>query len=192
MAERKFGLEERELDNNNAWHLGQLDNQAEQNRVTAEHYRRGDLNDSRRIDADLYKHDTPSGDAALRSSDTRYTHSTPSGDTVANIGEKRFEHITPSGDVQAQQAGETARNTQDNQTSILNVLNQHRPQLNLRTHYTTTPERFAAEGPRLRPSQVKPADTAGGAKQISSDAEYEALPSGARFVGPDGQVRIKP
>lgn len=28
--------------------------------------------------------------------------------------------------------------------------------------------------------------------KISGDAEYEKLPSGARFIGPDGQLRIKP
>jgi hypothetical protein len=29
-------------------------------------------------------------------------------------------------------------------------------------------------------------------KRISGDDEYRALPSGARFIGPDGKVRIKP
>jgi hypothetical protein len=32
----------------------------------------------------------------------------------------------------------------------------------------------------------------GGAASISSDEEYEALPSGAQFIGPDGQMRRKP
>jgi hypothetical protein len=37
-----------------------------------------------------------------------------------------------------------------------------------------------------------PEAPAGGVHKISSDAEYNALPKGATFVGPDGQTRRKP
>ncbi|WP_242394857.1 hypothetical protein [Anaeromyxobacter oryzisoli] len=36
-----------------------------------------------------------------------------------------------------------------------------------------------------------PAPTAAGPARISSDAEYDALPSGAQYVGPDGKLRRK-
>ena len=32
----------------------------------------------------------------------------------------------------------------------------------------------------------------GGAKRINGDADYDALPSGATFIGPDGKTRRKP
>ena len=32
----------------------------------------------------------------------------------------------------------------------------------------------------------------GGTTKISSDADYNALPSGATFIGPDGKTRRKP
>lgn len=37
-----------------------------------------------------------------------------------------------------------------------------------------------------------PASVEGGPKRISSDADYDALPSGAQFIGPDGKLRQKP
>lgn len=45
----------------------------------------------------------------------------------------------------------------------------------------------------LAGTAAKPAATAAGqAATISSDQEYDALPSGAEFIGPDGQKRRKP
>ena len=41
-------------------------------------------------------------------------------------------------------------------------------------------------------SGKSPAKTSAGPTKISSDAEYNALPSGAMFVGPDGKTRRKP
>jgi hypothetical protein len=41
-------------------------------------------------------------------------------------------------------------------------------------------------------TETKSSSPSGGAKTISSDAEYNALPSGATFVGPDGKTRRKP
>lgn len=43
---------------------------------------------------------------------------------------------------------------------------------------------------RLPNTEQPPAQ--GGVARISSDAEYEALPSGAMFIGPDGKTRRKP
>lgn len=50
------------------------------------------------------------------------------------------------------------------------------------------------ESPRLKKYDAPSAQTAArsGARTISSDAEYNALPSGALFVGPDGKQRRKP
>lgn len=187
----------REFDATDAFRTGQLDLTRDQNHETAEHYRRGDMNDSRRIDADLYKHDTPSGDASLQSTTTRYTHDRPSGDTVVNTGERRFEHLTPSGDVVTQQAGEDRRNTQDNQTSILNTLRDHpAPHDTIRLHYQATPQTLGAQHraavAAVRPSEVRPSGDSSAPAKVSTDAEFDALPSGTRFIGPDGQVRIKP
>lgn len=48
-----------------------------------------------------------------------------------------------------------------------------------------------AEVPEGRRASITPkAET--GTKKIATDAEYEALPSGATFVGPDGKTRRKP
>lgn len=59
----------------------------------------------------------------------------------------------------------------------------------------------AAINAGMSPAQIIAAETAlgagatpaqGGPVRISSDAEYEALPSGTTFVGPDGKTRRKP
>jgi hypothetical protein len=59
----------------------------------------------------------------------------------------------------------------------------------------------AAINAGMSPAQMIAAETAlgtqeapaqGGPVRISSDAEYEALPSGTTFVGPDGKTRRKP
>jgi hypothetical protein len=185
----------REFDENHQFHLGQLDATRDQNRETAEHNRRGDMNDSRRIDADLYKHDTPSGDERTRSQTSIYTHLNPSGDTRLSTSERRFEHLTPSGDTETTQAAETARNAATNQTAITTAnINHKAPQDSIHVRYQTTPENFgrdhAAHVAAVRPSQVQP--TSGAPTKVSSDEDYNALPSGARFIGPDGQVRVKP
>lgn len=46
----------------------------------------------------------------------------------------------------------------------------------------------AAPAPRSGPPVLNNANP----PQINSDSEYDALPSGAQFVGPDGQIRQKP
>lgn len=185
----------REFDENHQFHLGQLDATRDQNRETAEHYRRGDMNDSRRIDADLYKHDTPSGGDRLSNQTSIYKHLNPSGDARLSTSERRFEHLTPSGDTETTQAAETARNTQDNQTAITTARIGHEPPKDtIHVHYQATPEtlgaKHAAAVAAVRPSQAQP--TSGAPTKVASDEEYNALPSGARFIGPDGQVRIKP
>lgn len=190
-------MKTQEMGDNRAWHLGQLDNEAQQNANTAEHYRRGDMNDSRRIEADLYRHDTPSGDARTQSQTSIYTHLHPSGDTVANVGEKRFEHLTPSGDTETTQAAETARNAATNQTAITNAQIGHpAPRDTVHLHYTTTPGNFgamhAAAVAAVRPSQVQPGDAGSMVHRVANDDQYNALPSGSKFMGPDGRVRVKP
>jgi hypothetical protein len=42
------------------------------------------------------------------------------------------------------------------------------------------------------PARAPVAAPAGGPKRIATDADYNALPSGAMFVGPDGKTRRKP
>lgn len=49
------------------------------------------------------------------------------------------------------------------------------------------PSPSTAAAPRAAPAPAQ-----GGAQRISSDAEYNALPSGAVFIGPDGKQRRKP
>jgi len=43
-----------------------------------------------------------------------------------------------------------------------------------------------------QPAQAQPAQKTTGPAQISDEAGYEALPSGAEFIGPDGKLRRKP
>lgn len=62
---------------------------------------------------------------------------------------------------------------------------------------------FNQENPMVTPEMVaraqaaaretpQPSPAAGVARRISSDEEYDALPSGTLFIGPDGQLRRKP
>jgi hypothetical protein len=53
-----------------------------------------------------------------------------------------------------------------------------------------SPAQMIAQEKALSSSQTTPAS--GGVVTIASDAEYEALPSGTTFVGPDGKTRRKP
>jgi hypothetical protein len=48
---------------------------------------------------------------------------------------------------------------------------------------------LTSTGPRQPPPSP---ETSGEPRRITNDDEYNALPSGARFIGPDGRVRIKP
>src|SRR5690606_35761245 len=62
---------------------------------------------------------------------------------------------------------------------------------------------YNEENPMVTPEMVEraqaaasttpqPSPAAGVAKRISGDEEYDALPSGTLFMGPDGQLRRKP
>jgi hypothetical protein len=55
-----------------------------------------------------------------------------------------------------------------------------------------SPAQMIAQEKALSGSQPVTSPTAGGIVTITSDAEYEALPSGTTFVGPDGKTRRKP
>jgi len=55
-----------------------------------------------------------------------------------------------------------------------------------------SPAQMIAQEKALSGSQPTTTPTAGGIVTITSDAEYEALPSGTTFVGPDGKTRRKP
>lgn len=170
---------EKQLNNTYNLGLGRLDIDAANSDETGRHNRAGEGNDQYRVQADLYKHNNPSGDTRLRAAEDRFQHLTPSGDTVTTQGGENYRHDNASAD-----------NTQDNQTQLMRDRLAHAPTISTHAHYTTTPEQYAKDGPRLRPSQVQP--NPGGATKISSDEEFNALPSGARFMGPDGQIRIKP
>jgi hypothetical protein len=50
---------------------------------------------------------------------------------------------------------------------------------------------YAAQPPALGGAPAAPAG-GGGPTKISSDAEFDALPSGAEFIAPDGTTRRKP
>jgi hypothetical protein len=173
----------RELDDNREWHLGQLDNQAALTNETIRHNQAGELNDDYRTTSENWRA------GVHESGETHRTGMVQSGEdrrTAANLGEKRFEHVNPSGDTTYTQDQTTFRE----QHPVATPAPVHPNTLSTHVHYTTTPEEYARNGPRLRPSQVQPADAT--VQQISSDAEYGSLPSGTRFRGPDGQVRVKP
>lgn len=205
-AAAEFGLKQQEVNNNYNLGFGKLGIEGEQIGETARHNHATEGNEQTKTQADIYKHNTPSGDARLQSQTQTYTHITPSGDTRLNVGEKAREHDTTSADVQTQQTGETQRATAKNQNDIV-VANLNHPE---NRGYTETkmkndgtpPGWFSGGTPNTTitttraplPSQVPPnaPDAPGGATKIGSDAEYAALPSGARFMGPDGQIRIKP
>jgi hypothetical protein len=55
-----------------------------------------------------------------------------------------------------------------------------------------SPAQMIAQEKALSGSQPATPPAAGGVVTITSDAEYEALPSGTTFVGPDGKTRRKP
>jgi hypothetical protein len=55
-----------------------------------------------------------------------------------------------------------------------------------------SPAQMIAQEKALSGSQPTTTPTAGGIVTITSDAEYEALPSGTTFVGPDEKTRRKP
>jgi hypothetical protein len=177
----------RQLDDTNAYRLGQIDLQADENAETARWHRDQSANDVYRTDSENKRAVYHEG------AETGRTGMVQAGEdrrTGAQIGEKQWEHITPSGDTTETQQGENRRTVFNNQNANMRTEMQYGPKINLHTHYTTTPEEFAKNGPRLRASQVQPADAT--VQQISSDAEYNSLASGSKFRGPDGQVRVKP
>jgi hypothetical protein len=184
-------LRERELNDTRDYRTGELDLTRGQNDATRQHYERGDANDQYRTNSENWRARLHEGGETSRTAMHEQGENVRTG---ANIGEKRFEHATPSGDVETQQSGETARNTQDNQASIMAARIGH-PTGGDTIHlkYQATPEtlgaKHAAAVAAVRPSQVQPNDAP---VKISSDAEYNALPSGKKFTGPDGQVRVKP
>lgn len=186
-AAAEFGLKKQEVGNNYNLGLGRLDIEGEQAGETARHNRAGEGNDQYRTQADIYKHLNPSGDTRLRVAEDRFQHITPSGDVQATQEGENYRFGNVSGNTAAEQAGETFRQ----QHPVATPQPTHPATLTTHVHYTTTPEEYTANGPRLKPSMVTPANP-GDPTTISSDAEYSALPSGSRFKGPDGQIRIKP
>lgn len=189
-----------EMGDNRAWHLGQLDNEAAQNEATRRHYERGDLNDSRRIASENYRHDTPSGDARVQSQTSIYTHLKPSGDKQLDVGEQRYEHENASGDTAMTQGNENLRNAATNQTAITTANIGHQPPRDtVHVRYQATPQTLGAQHQAavaaIHPSAVKPAepgDAGSPVHHVANDDQYNALPPGSRFMGPDGQVRVKP
>jgi hypothetical protein len=166
----EMAMRGKQIDNSYNLGLGHLDVDATNSAETSRHNRAGEGTERSRIWEDYQKHINPSGDARLR------------------VAEDRFQHITPSGDTQTTQAGENYRhdttsadNTQDNQTQLMRDRLAAAPKINMHAHYTTTPEEFARNGPRLRASQVQPQST--GAAEVRYDD------SGQAFVrGPDGSA----
>jgi hypothetical protein len=171
--------------------LGRLDVDAQNAGESARHNRAVEGNTEYGITSENMRHGTPSGDTRLRTQEDRYEHITPSGSTVATQQGENYRHDNVSADTTATQAGETQRNTADNQTQIMRDRIARAPTVNMHAHYTTTPEEFAKNGPRLRPSQVQPNMSDQGVVSITNDEDYAKLAPGTKFKGPDGQVRVK-
>jgi hypothetical protein len=188
----EMALRQKQIDNVYNLGLGRLDIDALGTEETGRHNRSTEGIDRSRIQSDLYRHDTPSGDTRARVAEDRFQHTTPSGDTVTTQAGENYRHGAVSGDTAATQAGEDRRNTADNQTQIMRDRIARAPTISTHAHYTTTPEEYARNGPRLRPSEVKPMAGDQGVVSVASDADYAALASGTKFKGPDGQIRVKP
>jgi hypothetical protein len=185
-------LRTRALDDTRDYRMGELDLQDMQNHETARHNRAGESNDRYGIDSATYRTELTDRGATRR---TQMEQGGANYRTHVTTGEQRYEHETPSGSTLASEAGanyratlpgkpdygysETAETTDDPGSNGFFGIGARPPLKKVTT--TRTP---------IRPSQVQPAD--GTVQQITSDAEYAALPSGAKFRGPDGQVRIKP
>jgi hypothetical protein len=159
--------------------LGRLDIDATVAGETARHNRFSEGNEQYRVDADVYKHRTPSGDKQMEVGERRFEHINPSGSTVVTQQGENYRHDTVSGDVQAQQSGETARNTADNQTQLMRDRIAHAPTISTHAHYTTTPGEYAKNGPRLRPSEVQPQPAATGAAEVRYDGNGLAYTKGS-------------
>lgn len=154
------------------------------------HYRRGDDNSRFGTESDNYRHSTPSADKLIGAKTDIYNHDNPSGDTRLKVDQDRYQWDHPSATATQQDQGATDR---------------ARLQYGNRSKTTTTSKTTVPV--HLQGSQAEIAQQArnlgmgsGGAAvnapagpvQISSDEEYNALPSGSQFIGPDGQVRMKP
>ena len=179
----EFGLRKQAADNQYNLGLGKLDVDATNAGETARHNRATEGNTAYQIDSENRRHVTPSGDAVVNSNERRFEHITPSGDTVTTQNGENYRHDSLSADTAAQQAGETARTTQTNQTNLMRDRINNAPKITTPAHYTTTPEEYARNGPRLRPSQVQPQQQATGADEVRYDG------SGQAYVrGPDGSA----
>jgi hypothetical protein len=198
-AEADRAMKTQELGDNRAWHLGQLDNEAAQNAETTRHNQAGEGNAEYGINSENWRHTHPSGDASLRSRTDIYKWLHPSADTVTTQTGENYRHGTASGDTVTTQAGENYRH--DNPPPVPT------PPGYTETSTTTdpvpkssgflgfgghpaAPKTVVTTRTPVRPSEVQP--TSGAPTKVSSDEEYNALPSGSRFIGPDGQVRVKP
>jgi hypothetical protein len=171
--------------------LGRLDIEGQSADETGRHNRASEGNEVYRTDSENYRHRTPSGDKVVDVNERRYEHINPSGNTVVTQQGENYRHNAVSGDAALTQTNENMRNARDNNTEIMKARMGIAPTSSVHAHYTTTPDEYARNGPRLRPSEVTP-NNAGAVATISGDADFAALPSGARFKGPDGVVRIKP
>lgn len=178
----RLDLQERHLNNEDEYRRGQLDLQGEQNENTRQ-YQSGQLeNDRYRTNSENYRSGLHETHEDYR---TGVHEKGETGRTVYNQSAANYRHDHPSGDTVYSQDQTTYRE----QNPVATPPAPHPNTLTTHVHYTTTPDEYARNGPRLRPSEVKPS---GGPAKISTDAEYNALPSGTSFVGPDGQTRVKP
>lgn len=174
-------MRQQQIDNAYNLGLGNLDVNATEAGERSRHNRATEGNDAYRVDSENRRHVTPSGDKVVDVKERRFEHQTPSGDTTAREEGQNFRHGTVSADTAATQEGETKRATMNNQTQITRDRLNNAPTISTHARYQTTPEEYARNGPRLRPSQVQPQDT--GAAEVRYDG------TGQAFVrGPDGSA----
>lgn len=160
-------------------------------------------NDDDRLRVDLYKHNNPSGDKIVGERGANHrtelgeqgaTQRTSMQQQGANYREhlsqdgQNFRHGTASGDVRyrTEHPDEPTTTTTSEypatpETSTGGFLGFGA------TKVPAQPKRtVVTKGPAA--SEVKPGEPVA----ISSDADYDALPSGATFKAPDGTIRTKP
>ena len=116
------------------------------------------------------------GNDAYRVDASLHNHATPSGDALVGANTSAANNVRDNGTrvetAGMTQAGENGRNAASNTNALTIAGMPARPQAPKNEHKEVIHHT--------------------GVHSIADDAGYNALPSGAQFMGPDGVVRIKP
>lgn len=124
-------------------------------------------------DLDRYQHDTPSGNVRMNESGANYRHNTPSGDARLGIGSKAPHGKRVTQYVIPAEKEWTGFGIGDGRVR----------------RDTTKPERMVRDEEIIPVSEIQPG---GDMPRPQSEAEYNALPPGTKFIAPNGTIRTKP